>query len=77
MKPDLVVMRALVPASELPLIFPLHSSASPPFLVFTTAEKSSEWEHSATTSGYVLTGKHAYILPETGARRETLKFTRT
>ena len=77
MKPDLVIMRALVPASQLPLLFPPGNSANPPLLVFTTADKSSEWEHSATSSGYVLAGKHAYILPETGARRETLKFTRT
>lgn len=76
-KPDLVVMRAFVPASQVSRLFPPGSSENPPFLVFSTADKSSEWIHRATDSGYALSGQHGYTLPETGGRRETLKFTRT
>jgi len=77
LKPDLIVMRALVPASQLSLLFAKKDPATPPFIVFATEEKSREWETSARSFGYRLAERRPYILPETGARRETLKFSRT
>jgi len=77
LKPDLVVMRALVPSSQLSRLFAREDSASPPFEVFTTSEKATDWEIGAGSSGYGILARHSYTLPDTGARRETLKFVRT
>jgi len=74
LKPDLVIMRALLRASQLPRLFLPNDPSAPPFVVFTTAEKSSEWIFTAKSLGYGLLKSHAYVYPGTGANRETLKF---
>lgn len=74
LKPDLVIMRALLPASQLSLLFNKGDRSNPPFVVFTTASNSAEWSQSAAELGYTQTSSHAYIRPGTGAEREILKF---
>lgn len=75
LKPDLVIMRALVPASQLHLLFQKGDRSSPPFVVFTTASGSLEWCRSAAEMGYTQTMSHTYIIRTgTGAERAVLKF---